>query len=294
MSPMLPSWMRSRNWRPRLMYRLAIDTTRRRLAWIISCLAARAPSSAARMSRTARWSAPSGMPTSRSTSASSRRAARTSSASVASASDGMPTVRHARRSATRRPGGRAAPSAPFERPRVKRSRTAGEPPHPPELPEEVPPQAHLLVPRLRLRVLLARVAHQVADPDLARAQPLGEREHVAQRVRRPEHGAQQVAFALLDALGDLHLAFACEQLDRRCVAEIDPHRVGSARKRLAFLDGFRRRRTVAVLRGRRLRIVDLLVVDLDRQRGGLGRHLAQRDGDLPSLRLPGGWIHAHG
>src|SRR5213593_3665244 len=76
MSPMLPSWMRSRNWRPRFMYRLAIDTTRRRLAWIISCLAPRAPSSAARMSRTARWSAPSGMPTSRSTSASSRRAAR--------------------------------------------------------------------------------------------------------------------------------------------------------------------------------------------------------------------------
>src|SRR5438874_5972924 len=88
----------------------------------------------------------------------------------------------------------------------------GEPPHPPELPEEVPPQAHLLVPRLRLRALLARVAHQVADPDLARAQSLGEREHVAQRVRRPEHGAHQEAFALLDALGDLHLAFACEQL----------------------------------------------------------------------------------
>src|SRR5438128_761080 len=62
-----------------------------------------------------------------------------------------------------------------------RLRTAlrGEPPHPPELPEEVPPQPHLLVPRLRLRVLLALVAHQVADPDLARAQPLGEREHVA-------------------------------------------------------------------------------------------------------------------
>src|SRR5437762_548732 len=273
MSPMLPSWMRSRNWRPRFMYRLAIDTTRRRLAWIISCLAARAPSSAARMSRTARWSAPSGMPTSRSTSASSRRAARTSSASVASASDGMPTARHARCSAIRWPGGSSVPS---------------------ELPEEVPPQAHLLVPRLRLRVLLARVAHQVADPDLARAQPLGEREHVAQRVRRPEHGAHQEAFALLDALGDLHLAFACEQLDRRCLAELDPHRGGGVRKRLAFVDGFRRRRTVAVLRGRRLRIVDLLVVDLDRQRRGLGRHVAQRDGDLPSLRLPGGWIHAHG
>src|SRR5438132_1222204 len=41
MSPMLPSWMRSRNWRPRFMYFFAIDTTRRRLAWTISCLAAR-------------------------------------------------------------------------------------------------------------------------------------------------------------------------------------------------------------------------------------------------------------
>src|SRR5207245_1963702 len=89
--------------------------------------------------------------------------------------------------------------------------------------------------------------------------------------RRGEPGPR----ALLDALGDLHLAFACEQLDRCCLAEIDAHRVGGARKLLTFLDGFldgfRRRRTVAVLRGRQLRIVDLLVVDLDRQRAGLGR-----------------------
>ncbi len=110
------------------MYLLAIDTTRRRLAWIISCLAARAPSSAARMSRTARSSAPSGMPTSRSSSASSWRAARTSSASVTSTSDGTSTARHARCSAARWPGPSSAPSAPFERPRVKRSSSAGEQP----------------------------------------------------------------------------------------------------------------------------------------------------------------------
>jgi len=58
------------------------------------------------------------------------------------------------------------------------------------------------------------------------------------------------------------------------LAEIDAHRVGGAREapRLPrrILDGFRRRRTVAVLRGRQLRLVDLLVVDLDRQRAGLG------------------------
>jgi len=32
MRPMLPSWMRSRNWSPRLVYFLAMDTTSRRLA----------------------------------------------------------------------------------------------------------------------------------------------------------------------------------------------------------------------------------------------------------------------
>jgi hypothetical protein len=36
---MLPSWIRSRNCRPRLVYFLAIDTTRRRLASTSSALA---------------------------------------------------------------------------------------------------------------------------------------------------------------------------------------------------------------------------------------------------------------
>src|SRR5438552_6418149 len=247
MSPMLPSWMRSRNWRPRFMYFFAIDTTRRRLAWTISCLAARMRRSAAWMSRTARSSAPNGMPISRSSSASSRRASRISSASVTSASRDIPSS----------------------------------------------PQAHVLVPRLRFHLLLALVTHEVAYPDLARAQPLGEREHIAQRVRRPEHGAHQEALAFLDALGDLRLAFAREELDQPRLAQVDAHRIGGAWMRLVFLDGFGRCRTVAVLRDRQLRLVDLLVIDLERQRRGLGRHAARRDGDLASLRLPGGWIHAH-
>src|SRR2546425_3820453 len=37
--PMLPSWMRSKNCRPRLVYFLAIDTTRRRFASTSSALA---------------------------------------------------------------------------------------------------------------------------------------------------------------------------------------------------------------------------------------------------------------
>ena len=36
---MLPSWMRSRNWRPRLLYFLAMETTSRRLAATSSFLA---------------------------------------------------------------------------------------------------------------------------------------------------------------------------------------------------------------------------------------------------------------
>src|SRR5437762_3597343 len=280
MSPMLPSWMRSRNWRPRFMYRFAIDTTRRRLAWIISCLAVRTRRSAAWMSRTARSSAPNGMPTSRSSSASSRRALRISSTSVTRASRDIPSSWHARCSAARGPGGSAPPSAPFA--------------HPPAPRRQAPPQAHVLAPRLRVHLLLALVTHEVACPDLARAQPLGQREDVAQPVRRPEHGAHQEALARLDALGDLHLGFAREELDRPRLAQIDAHRVGGARMRLVLLDGFRRCRTVAVLRGRQLRIVDVLVADLERQRRGLGRHAAPRDGDLPRLRLPGGWIHAHG
>src|SRR5271166_3489213 len=39
---MLPSWMRSRNWRPRLVYFLAIEMTRRRFASTISFFACRA------------------------------------------------------------------------------------------------------------------------------------------------------------------------------------------------------------------------------------------------------------
>ena len=139
----------------------------------------------------------------------------------------------------------------------------------------MPPQAHVLVPRLRFHLLLALVTHEVACPDLARAQPLGEREHVAQRVRRPEHGAHQEALAFLDALGDLRLAFAREELDQPRLAQVDAHRIGGAWMRLVFLDGFGRCRTVAVLRGRQLRLVDLLVVDLERQRRGLGRHAAR-------------------
>src|SRR3984885_15115720 len=42
MSPMLPSWMRSRNCRPRLVYFLAIEMTRRRFASTISFFACRA------------------------------------------------------------------------------------------------------------------------------------------------------------------------------------------------------------------------------------------------------------
>src|SRR5206468_4939227 len=39
MRPMLPSWMRSRNWRPRFVYFLAIEMTNLRLASTISFLA---------------------------------------------------------------------------------------------------------------------------------------------------------------------------------------------------------------------------------------------------------------
>src|SRR3972149_6193943 len=39
MRPMFPSWMRSRNWRPRLVYFLAMEMTRRRLASTISFFA---------------------------------------------------------------------------------------------------------------------------------------------------------------------------------------------------------------------------------------------------------------
>src|SRR5207245_2254320 len=50
------------------------------------------------------------------------------------------------------PGVRAAPMGERARLRVA---LHGEPPHPPELRQEVPPQLHVLVRQLRLRVLLA-------------------------------------------------------------------------------------------------------------------------------------------
>ena len=54
--PMLPSWIRSRNCRPRLVYFLAMDTTRRRLASINSFLACSASASPRWMICSARFS----------------------------------------------------------------------------------------------------------------------------------------------------------------------------------------------------------------------------------------------
>ena len=53
-SPIVPSWMRSRNGRPWLRYRFAIETTRRRFASIISCFARRSPASIRFASSTSR------------------------------------------------------------------------------------------------------------------------------------------------------------------------------------------------------------------------------------------------
>src|SRR5439155_907463 len=117
-------------------------------------------------------------------------------------------------------------AAPIHEPARQRVARRAEPPHPPELRQEAPPQADVLGARFRLRVLLDLVDDEVADPDLARPQRLGEREHVVERVWRSQHGAHEQAVALLYALGDLHLAFAREELDGPRLAEIEAHRVG--------------------------------------------------------------------
>src|SRR5881394_851736 len=56
MRPMFPSWIRSRNCRPRLVYFLAIETTRRRLASMSSFFACSASISPWMMSRWVRRS----------------------------------------------------------------------------------------------------------------------------------------------------------------------------------------------------------------------------------------------
>src|SRR5437588_24828 len=123
MSPMLPSWMRSRNWRPRFMYRLAIDTTRRRLAWIISCLAPRPPR--------------------RRPLEAGREPARHVLDLAAREPEPAERAQETRLEAGATLGEPGAPATAMgERPRL-RIALRGEPPHPPELPEEVPPQPHL-------------------------------------------------------------------------------------------------------------------------------------------------------
>jgi hypothetical protein len=124
----------------------------------------------------------------------------------------------ARRERGRRRGGGRAPA--------RGVALAHEPSDAGELHQEAPPLPRVVL--ARLAVVLALVAHQVAQADLARAQQIAETEHPADRMRGTERLAQHGELALLDALGDRDLALARQQRHRAHLAEVDAHRVRRA------------------------------------------------------------------
>src|SRR5207247_9359873 len=80
--------------------------------------------------------------------------------------------------------------------------------NPAELGKESPPLPLILLGRVAacLSVVLYLVPQEVAEPHFPGAEPLAERHHVTERIRRGEQRAERRPLAFLDALGDLHLA----------------------------------------------------------------------------------------
>src|SRR5438477_243894 len=100
MSPMFPSWIRSRKPSPRFVYRLAIETTRRRLASIRRFFPSCAFISPSRMVWSEVRSASADMPTSRRTCCDLRRASRIASAASTTCAAGARKSRLAVRAAS--------------------------------------------------------------------------------------------------------------------------------------------------------------------------------------------------
>src|SRR6266508_2638371 len=80
----------------------------------------------------------------------------------------------------------------------------------------------LLAPRL---LLVARVLHDLADADLALAEPLAQLEDLADGDRRREDRGEDLLLALLDPLRDLDLALARQEGDRSHLAQVHAHGV---------------------------------------------------------------------
>src|SRR6266511_3871583 len=82
----------------------------------------------------------------------------------------------------------------------------------------------LLLLALRL-LLVARVLHDLADADLALAEPLAQLEDLADGDRRREDRGEDLLLALLDPLRDLYLALARQEGDRSHLAQVHAHGV---------------------------------------------------------------------
>src|SRR4029077_17699220 len=106
----------------------------------------------------------------------------------------------------------------------KRLALGAKPPDVGQLLQETAPLSEILVPRA-VTLLVGLVPDEVAEPDLARAQLVGEPDHVGERVRCAEQRPDERSFALLDPLRDLDLALTGEQCDRTRFAQIDTDRV---------------------------------------------------------------------
>src|SRR5207248_1782353 len=76
-----------------------------------------------------------------------------------------------------------------------------------------------------LVVLVRRVADHFAHAHLALLQPLADLDDLLDRDAGVEHGVEHFLLAVLDALGDLHLALAGEQGDRAHLAQVHAHRI---------------------------------------------------------------------
>src|SRR2546427_6254492 len=75
----------------------------------------------------------------------------------------------------------------------------------------------------RLVVLVRRIADDLAHAHLALPQPLADLDDLLDGDAGVEHGVEHFLLAVLDPLGDLHLALAGEQRDRAHLAQVHAH-----------------------------------------------------------------------
>src|SRR5205809_231887 len=210
MRPMLPSWIRSRNWSPRFVYFLAMEMTSRRLASTISFLARAALASPERMSFTMRLRSSARVWAS----SSARRIFCWATHTSRSLIEGYLPAAFWYRS--RSPSSRA--DSHLARLVEAFLALAQEPVDCSKLAHHRAPEVGLLL----LGELLFGIVHQVLDGDEVLAEVVADDADLLDGQGGREDGTGRLVLALLDALGQRDLALAREKGDAPHLAQVEP------------------------------------------------------------------------